>query len=39
MSKYCPVLQSDVTYLVCQDCDDKECKQEGKTETDDIPNN
>lgn len=26
MSKYCPVIDGMVTYMVCQECDEKECK-------------
>lgn len=27
MSIFCPVIGNKVTYLVCQECDDKVCKQ------------
>lgn len=28
MAKFCPVLGRGVTYLVCQECEEKECKNE-----------
>lgn len=28
MAKFCPVLGSRVTYLVCQECEEKECENE-----------
>ena len=27
MAKYCPVLKRKVTYLDCQDCEEKECEE------------
>lgn len=27
MAKYCPVSKRKVTYLDCQDCEEKECKE------------
>ena len=27
MSIYCPILEEKVTYLQCQDCEEKICKQ------------
>lgn len=28
MAKYCPILNEKVTYLYCQECDDKICEKE-----------
>lgn len=33
MSIYCPILEEKVTYLQCQDCEDKICKKQ-KNKTD-----
>lgn len=26
MAKYCPIVQHDVTYMTCLDCEEKECR-------------
>lgn len=36
MSKFCPVLKHKVTYLMCLDCDNKQCKADKQPSVDNF---
>lgn len=36
MSKFCPILKQTITYLMCLDCDDKQCKNNHHPSADDF---
>ena len=33
MSRFCPIVNGRVVYLICQDCDDKECEKKSSKQS------
>lgn len=39
MSTFCPIIQHKVTYLDCQECEDKECMKKKEERKEDVKRN